>query len=197
MRDGAVLTIFALLRLVCVDNQGQTPLRPVAVCDVLRDLQAFSGKTVALIGRSTGTEEGWWLDEDCPRKLKTGDFEWRDMAWLQIDNSSESAFAGRMVIDSLSLRAKLTEIRNRTELRSTKETWAIVYGKVDARDKLETATYSTGQIVSNGFGHLNGAPFQLVYRKGDVRLLSEEEVQAILRGRPTKGATSPKPPNTD
>ena len=185
-----VVTIF----LFVSDVIGQDRFHPVAVCDVLLDLQDFRGKTVALIGRSTSSDEGWWISEDCPNKLKTGEFEWPSMGWLQFDNSSESALATGEAADGVSFRAKFLEVRQRTRLRS-KEAWVIVYGRIEAQDKLETATYSLGHIVSNGFGHLAGAPFQLVYKKEDVRVLSENELQSILRSRRVQPVAIRKPPN--
>src|SRR5215469_5621370 len=45
-------------------NAPATPVLPLTVCEVLRDLPAQTGKTVAVLGRYSSREKGSWVSED-------------------------------------------------------------------------------------------------------------------------------------
>ena len=56
------IALFSSSELALAQSPPQ-PLKPVTVCEVLMNQQAYNGKNVAVIGRSGRTEEGHWLTE--------------------------------------------------------------------------------------------------------------------------------------
>ena len=121
--------------------------------------QTYNGKNIAVIGRSGRTDEGHWLMEDtCDRKLETNGFVWSNIVWIDCcyQPAPEPPF-GSLVLDESALREKLAQLRKSTKLQTVstqsysvtdgksagrvniKETWAVVYGRVEAKEKLETA----------------------------------------------------------
>src|ERR1044071_5099813 len=77
-RAGNDILIFVLTCIIPPGAmRGHTQAVPlVTVCDVLKDLPAYKGRTVIVVGRSKSTMEGSWLDQDCPTKLITDGYEW-------------------------------------------------------------------------------------------------------------------------
>src|SRR5690242_8384640 len=52
-------------------------IEPVRVCEVLKDLPAWRGKTAAIVGRYSFRTNGRFLSEDgCESKLTSGSFVW-------------------------------------------------------------------------------------------------------------------------
>src|ERR1019366_6710591 len=47
----------------------------LTVCEALSDLERYTGKSVIVVGRTTSTDEGSWLDESCGLKVVRGDRE--------------------------------------------------------------------------------------------------------------------------
>src|SRR5258706_16303161 len=50
-------------------GQDTTAIPDLTVCQALRDSARYSGQTVIVVGRSVGTNEGSWLDENCGMNL--------------------------------------------------------------------------------------------------------------------------------
>ena len=62
---------------------AEAPLKPVTVCEILASPQQFNGKDLAVLGRFSFTDEGWWLAEDgCGTKLVTEGYKWGNLIWL-------------------------------------------------------------------------------------------------------------------
>ena len=78
------LLLFVVMLSFRAAAQSPQPLKPVTVCEVLMDQQAYNGKNVAVIGRFGETNEGKWLSEDIfDRKLETNGFVWPNDMWIE------------------------------------------------------------------------------------------------------------------
>ena len=58
------LCVFALLTIGRAQTSSAVPV--LTVCEVLNDLSKFDGRTIVVVGRFSHTDEGSWVDEDCP-----------------------------------------------------------------------------------------------------------------------------------
>jgi hypothetical protein len=153
-------------------TRAEEPIKVVTVCDILLGGAEFNGKTVAVLGRFAGSDEGQWLVEDeCGRKVEVNGVVRESSVWLVPRSSPFQANSGTPPFDQDSLKAKLSQVGKTTKLgkhvqyQCTLSTnggkpecgwpelpdqWAIAYGKVE----------TIGDSRS-GFGHLGGSPAQL------------------------------------
>lgn len=143
---------------------------PKTVCEILGDLTLHNGQEVLLIGRLRSTEEGTWVSaDDCPKKLTTGDFVWPNSIWLSYDPSEQPQ---DVMFDSAAVDEALLKAKATTKVRGGYDRWAVVYGLLQTRDPLTTVVSADGKTVwGYGFGHLNAAPAQLVYRRTNRKVL--------------------------
>jgi len=49
------------------DDRADIPV--ITVCDVMRNMSAYNGRTVIVVGRYASSMEGAWLDAKCPNKI--------------------------------------------------------------------------------------------------------------------------------
>lgn len=169
--------------LAALVQAGEKPLKALRVCEVLKDLKAYHGKTVAVVGRYSASDEGRWLGEEtCARKLATGDFVWPNLLWLECCRTPAPMPPSPFVLDGAVLRRKLALIKRGTKLRVYKgpgatdwsDTWAVVYGRLETHERLEVAITPSGKM-GYGFGHLSAAPAQLIYEAGlGIKFLPEK-----------------------
>jgi hypothetical protein len=147
----------------------EAPLKPVTVCEILKNHKLYNGKVIAVIGRYAPTEEGSWLfDDKCEVKLETDQIIWPNILWLKYDPSSPP-LSTSLEVDMVAVRAKLGELKQQAH-DDTAE-WAVVYGRLEFPDKLETVVVPTGRRRWAGYGHLGTSPGQIVFRQGDVKNL--------------------------
>lgn len=178
--------VFVVTGVLSVTSLPDRPLRPVTVCEVISDLDAYGGKTVAVVGRLGGTDEGTWLDEEnCPRPLQTNGFTWPSALWITTGPTAPTRAEGERLIDKDVLKKKVLEVSSRTKLRARPDhdSYAVLYGRLETRQKLETFTYPDGSVHGFGFGHLGSAPAQLVFRGNVIESLFEKEIQTIVKKR--------------
>jgi len=67
----AVLVLYGATVVGAIDQDGTTAnsIPILTVCDALCGPVRYGGQVVIIVGRSVGTSEGSWLDEDCSLKL--------------------------------------------------------------------------------------------------------------------------------
>ncbi len=157
------------------------PLQLVTVCEVLKNLQQFNGKDVAVIGRFDATDEGFWLSEDeCGQKFTTGDRTWPNSIWIECCHSDEPGRSKPPVFGKEELNNKLQQLRTTTALGrrpyfvttwsgklkwvTQDDRWLIAIGRIEGRDHYER--FQGPSDVWNGFGHLAAAPIQIVWFSG-------------------------------
>ena len=165
-----ILTISFLLTATSMAAQTATSKAStdfVTVCEVLGSRGAYDGKFVALIGRWSPTEEGVWLKSDCANQVKTGDYVWKNIIFLKYDPSSPSVFSNGPDLDVEVANRKIAEIDGSNASRKEERGWAVVYGRIETKENLRTVVGRDGKPRPAGYGHLSGAPAQLVYREKD------------------------------
>jgi len=151
----------------------ENPLKPITVCEILRDHKLYNGNVVAVIGRFSGTEEGSWLgDDNCELKLQTDRLTWPNLLWLEYDPSLPP-LSGNLHLNMDDVRTRLAELKQRPQSRPAKAGWVIVFGRLEFPQELQTVVVAGRRRVA-GYGHMGTSPSQLVVRQGDIKYLSNE-----------------------
>ncbi len=152
--------------LLLAGPPGTPVLRPVSVCEVLKDPGAYDRKVVAVVGRLSLRDEGRWLGEDhCEQKPSATP----GVVWLTLDQKSGPPTPEVLDIDGAAVSEKLKGMKESTPLRRFPfgsfeyDRWAVVYGRVESRPQFEPAK-------KNGFGARGQAPAQIVIH-GDAAVL--------------------------
>ena len=168
-----VLTfLFSTTAVMAQTTKNEKYLELVTVCDVINNRAFYDGKVVAVIGRWSPTDEGFWLADDCSTQIKTGDYVWNNIVSLEYDPSSPTALTNGFKLNKAAVKKKIAEMKSRLKATKEKTGWAVVYGRVETQEELQTAYALDGKsIFPAGFGHLNAAPAQVVYRKNDLKVL--------------------------
>ena len=164
--------------------RSRKPLRRsrfLTVCEVLHDVGRYDGKSVVIVGRSVGTMEGSWLDEECaPQMFVNGRF-WKPnistayaVSWFAPPPPKPRGFKW----DRRAIQAKLEAVQRTTGLRvyedKSSDHWLAVFGRLEARLPHQFPLGDGRTGLADGFGHLNGSPAQLISpRDGFLQLKSE------------------------
>ena len=160
------------LLMVCLSLQSSSSLAsPLTVCEVLQDLKASQGKSIAVLGRWSGSPEGEGesLSEvDCARPVKTKGFTWPNALSLEWDPHSPLEL-DVSAMNQEAVAAKLQAVKRTTKLRAG-ERWAVVYGRLETR-KLKVTQSRDRKTVSHGFGHLAVFPAAIFYGGKSVHFL--------------------------
>jgi hypothetical protein len=169
------------LTVVCPLIEGAEPaLQPVTVCEVLQDLSAYDGKIVAVVGRFSSRQAGRWLGEQkCSQKLVIGDQEWPNAFWLVYDPADAPKPPAVLAVDAPLLAQKLRTVKLGTDLTKFRfgspdyDNWAVVYGRIETRKDLVTATANGTR--KNGFGYGESSPARLVCHGDAVVIFLNDE----------------------
>jgi len=159
---------------------GEPALQPVTVCEVLKDLAAYAGKTVAVVGRFSFRQAGRWLGaQKCDQKLMTADQEWPNAFWVVYDPATAPKPPAVLAVDGVLLSKKLKEVKLGTSLTqfrfgsSDYDSWAVIYGRVETRKDLIAVT--AGGTRKNGFGYGESSPAQLICHGEAAVILFNDE----------------------
>ena len=171
----------AILMLWCPLLTGaEPPLKPVTVCEVLEDLSAYDGKTVAVVGRFSSRQAGRWLGEQkCAHKFVTDGLEWPNAFWVVYDPAAAPKPPEVLVVNSVLLAQKVREVKLGTALTklpfgsSDYDNWALVYGRIETRKDLVLST--PGGAHRNGFGYGESSPARLVCHGDAVVIFLNED----------------------
>ncbi|HKW75390.1 MAG TPA: hypothetical protein VJN64_07690 [Terriglobales bacterium] len=119
------------------------PLKPVTVCEVLKDSKLYDGRVVAVLGRFSYRAEGRWMGEDSCRTSVAGESaEPSDIIWLSYSPESAPRMPAGYQVDGATAAEKIQLVRKHTTLgkfrfgSSDYDRWAVVYGrfKVEPKD---------------------------------------------------------------
>lgn len=130
--------------LVCGATRADAPaaalVTPLTVCEVLRDLPAQTGKTVAVLGRYSYRENGGsWVSEDSCQPALEGQPQGRSPElWMTIDRDAPR-LPDDYELDGPVLHRKLAEMQRHTTLAKFRfgtpdfDRWAVIWGRVEPR----------------------------------------------------------------
>jgi hypothetical protein len=142
------------------------PPRPLSVCELLARLGQYRNIVVTARGELIGTEEGLWLrGEKCPKPLVTAGFEWQNPVgvWLTPPSSKmgerQSYPAPEVSPEWRAAKLVLEKYLGTPDAA----VWVTVTGVFETRAQFEIVLRGDGKRVPYGYGHLNGAPAQIVY----------------------------------
>jgi len=181
---------FAVLNASVTFGQtnSEQPVEVVTVCDVLLNPSGFDGKSLAVLGKFAGSDEGSWLLEDrCDREVGAKNGTSSDPSvWLEHQGSCPSIPPPMPQIDQASLRRKLEQIGKSTTLgkhlqyrceislsnSSSEKNSKPNCGWLEAADQwvIEYGRVETMSNRKNGFGHLGGAQAQVVVKALSVSI---------------------------
>jgi len=158
-------------------TSGEAPLVPVTVCEILASPQQFNGKNVAVLGRLGRTNEGWWLGEDdCGSKIVQEGYTWPNLVWVECCyEPAPDPPSGSLRLGDVFVAAKLKQVKETTKLRYQTDAWVVAYGRIETRSELRPPR-GTGpnRDWGNGFGHLRGAPMQIVIKEKNVHTIRDD-----------------------
>jgi hypothetical protein len=170
MRTILLVLTFLIISTVTLaqTSSGSKTITVVGVCEILINRSFYNGKDVAIVARWSDTDKGFWLTDACGTQIRTGDYTWKNLIVLTYDPSSSSAFENGFKPDKAVIEKKIKELQAGLKKSDEKVLWAIVYGRVETTEKLQTAESLDGTVGPAGYGHLNGAPAQVFYKQNDL-----------------------------
>ena len=127
----------------CVPTRADapaTPVVPLTVCEVVRDLSTHTGKTLAILGRYSYRESGGsWVSEDACAAATDGQPQPASPElWMTVDRNGPR-LPDDYELDGPVLHRKLAEMRRRTTLAKFRfgtpdyDRWAVIWGRVEPR----------------------------------------------------------------
>lgn len=153
-----------LFVLVSNDLRAASEEIPVlSVCEVLKDLDRYEGKSVIVVGRSSATDEGSWLTEGCALKVVRGTREFGaqiSTTYVVSDFAPPPQLPHDFRWDKRLVRRKLEHVKL-TTARGAYDQWAAMFGRLETR--LPRRLFGrNSEAYANGFGHMSASPAQLV-----------------------------------
>ena len=113
-------------------------LEPLTVCEVLSDLHAHDGKTVAVLGRYSFRREGRSINQEACPAAAPGEPAPPHSISLTDDSKSAPKPPDVFALDAVALNRKLKTVQEKTSLRTFRfgtpdyDRWAVVYGRIEA-----------------------------------------------------------------
>jgi hypothetical protein len=132
---------------------ADSPLVPLTVCEILRDLPAQNGKTVVAIARYSFRQNGRWIGEQACDPASAAP----PLLWLTEDATGGPKPPDDFELDAVALHRKFGEIQRHTTLGKFKfgnpeyDRWAMVFGRVEAR-KGDASKQAAANLVYRGSG---------------------------------------------
>jgi len=188
----ALLAAASACRLAASAGAGQADGEPkpqtLTVCQALSAPLKYDGQIVTIRGRSSGTDEGYWVSgDDCPGVITTDGFVWPSAISLAMPTLPLPLRLHSVDFTyDWDARHRLDTKYKRLRRRVPRACLVFTYtGLFETRTDWPThkMVYANGTFNYAGFGHLGGAPAQLLLR-------SEDDVEAVPNcARGGKGGT--------
>ncbi len=152
-------------------QNDETVIPTLGVCHALSHASEYDGKMVRIRGQMVSTDEGtWFLGEDCPGIFVADGKIWpSSIAWTSPGQREFILHPVSFDFDRASL-ARLDKKWKKLRRQVSDRCIAVTYtGMFEMWSKAKAKkTYPNGTTVEiPGFGHLNGAPTQLVLKSAD------------------------------
>jgi hypothetical protein len=130
-------------------------LAPVTVCEVLRDLPADDGKSMAVLGRFSFRRDGRTLNEvSCGPKPAEGEPAPPNAIRLTDDSKSAPKPPDVYALDGAAVSRKLKAVQEHTSLGTFRfgtadyDRWAVVYGRIE----MDKGKAGSARLVYRGDG---------------------------------------------
>jgi len=140
---------FATLLASAVLSPADRGIVPLTVCEVMRDLPAHEGQTVAVVGRYSYRTNAHWLDQQGCQPAP-------DLApslWL-VENLNDGPKAPTVFqFDAAELDKRFLQVQQHTPLGRFRfgstdyDRWAVVYGRVESRKGEDTTKFGANLII--------------------------------------------------
>lgn len=163
-----------LLILVSVASGHSSAPTVLPLCEVLRDLQAYQGRTVTVRGLVYfGDEVSALGTTSCDVANQTNGYTWPNA--IAITGPDEARILGLSAPLALD-KSSLEELRTVTAgAGPTAQVWASMTGVLQTRKTFSVWTGGDDRLHANGFGHLGSYPAMLVLGSvGNIRLVVPE-----------------------
>jgi|SRR5215472_4689707 len=151
------------------NHEASTPT--LKVCEVLSRASEFDGKILRIRDQIFSTDEGtWFVGEGCPGIFVTDGKVWpSSIAWTSPGQTEFILHPVNFSFDNASL-ARLAKKWKRLRKQISDGCIAVTYtGMFEVWSKEKARKTHPNGIIEEipGFGHLNGAPAQLVLKSAD------------------------------
>jgi len=156
-----------LLSLVVLHGADLGGVPVLTVCQALHDSTRYGGRTVIIVGRSVGTSEGSWLDEDCGLDLTIEGHKYQTIistAYVVSQFAPPPMKPQGFRWDKRLLKTVLSEVKKTTQLPPGAR-WYAVYGRLETAATRSFVLSDGRTATTRGYGHLSGAPAQVVAGK--------------------------------
>lgn len=114
---------------------AEAPLVPFTVCEVMLNLPAYAGKSVAVLGRYSFRKTGRYISQEaCGPEGKA-----RRMDLVE-DPATAPRPADEYTVDGPSLDRKVADLRSRTALGKFRfgtpeyDRWTVIFGRIEKRE---------------------------------------------------------------
>jgi hypothetical protein len=179
MNTGIQSTLLTAVFITQLPTALAQPLvKLVTVCEVLADLNRFTGKSVGIIGRVDCTNEivdphCCLVEDRCQRPFVTNGVMWPNKIWLEWDHDSSGHSPKAPDIDQVELKNKLAVVAKSTALGFHKVmTFKMVNGvKVPSgwRDVPDHWGFAYGKIIKGQPRNFFGAAVGMIVRADDLQ----------------------------
>jgi hypothetical protein len=129
-----VIGIWAMLA-----TAADTALEPLTVCEVLKDVSAHDGKTLAVLGRFSFRRDGRTLNEEsCGPTPEAAGPPPPNLIRLTDDSRNGPKPPDIYALDASAVNRKLKTIQEHTRLHTFRfgtadyDRWAVVYGRIES-----------------------------------------------------------------
>ncbi len=156
MLPGKLKLLFVVLRLGSVallaaaaSSPADRGIVPISVCEVLRDLPAHEGQTVAVVGRYSYRTNSHWLDQQscqpAPAVVPS--------LWLVENLTDAPKPSGVLQFDAAELDKRLLEVQQHTPLGKFRfgstdyDRWAVIYGRVESRRGDDAGRFGANLVI--------------------------------------------------
>jgi hypothetical protein len=144
--------------------------KPLSICELFANLQAYRNKIVTIRGELISTDEGVYLDERCPKPLVTSGFVWGNPIVIWLTQTGSSDVENRTSpMPETDVSPIADDLLKKYATDSSVRIWITVAGRLETREKFVMVLRGDGKTVPYGYGHMNACPAQLVcYQMKDV-----------------------------
>jgi len=141
--------------------QGSRPIPVLTVCETLRNLNVYSGKTVVIVARSGWTFEGTFMNERCEPDGRIVIRGHRWLSMLEVYSTRDDVVQPmKFPVDENSLWTKLAQVSGYTE--TTDEHWVAVYGRIESPIRLKQKGRNARGYAGNGYGANGTVPARIL-----------------------------------